>query len=233
MSGERPAGKLRQEKLRVGVLASGRGSNLQAIIDAIEAGRLDARITVVLSNKRDAQALDRARRHNLTDVFLDPKPYTGQPDGREAYDRAVLEVLRKYDVELVLLAGYMRIVTPVLISAYQNRIMNIHPSLLPAFPGLDVQKKAVDWGVKIAGCTVHFVTEGVDEGPIIIQAAVPILEGDTAETLSARILEQEHRIYPRAVQLYAEGRLLVEGRRVRIAGASDTGIGTLISPSDK
>lgn len=231
MSGERPTGKLRQEKLRVGVLASGRGSNLQAIIDAIEAGRLDARITVVLSNKRDAQALDRVRRHNLTDVFLDPKPYAGQPDSREAYDRAVLEVLRKYDVELVLLAGYMRIVTPVLISAYKNRIMNIHPSLLPAFPGLDVQKKAVDWGVKIAGCTVHFVTDGVDEGPIIIQAAVPILEGDTAETLSARILEQEHRIYPRAVQLYAEGRLLVEGRRVCVAGVSETGMGPLISPS--
>ena len=124
MSGERPTGKLRQEKLRVGVLASGRGSNLQAIIDAIEAGRLDARITVVLSNKRDAQALDRVRRHNLTDVFLDPKPYAGQPDSREAYDRAVLEVLKKYDVELVLLAGYMRIVTPVLISEYKNRIIN-------------------------------------------------------------------------------------------------------------
>ena len=231
MSHERPTGKVRQEKLRVGVLASGRGSNLQAIIDAMEGGRLDARITVVMSNKKDAQALDRARRHGLTDVFLDPKPYAGQPDGREAYDQAVLEVLRKYDVELVLLAGYLRIVTPVLISAYHNRIMNIHPSLLPAFPGLEVQKKAVDWGVKIAGCTVHFVTEGVDDGPIIIQAAVPILEGDSAETLSARILEQEHRIYPRAIQLYAEGRLLVEGRRVYITGASDTGMGALISPS--
>lgn len=231
MSRERPTGRVRQEKLRVGVLASGRGSNLQAIIDAIEAGRLDARITVVLSNKKDAQALDRARRHGLTDVFFDPKPYAGQPESREAYDRAVLEVLRKYDVELVLLAGYMRIVTPVLISAYKDRIMNIHPSLLPAFPGLEVQKKAVDWGVKIAGCTVHFVTEGVDEGPIIIQAAVPILEGDSAETLSARILEQEHRIYPRAVQLYAEGRLRLEGRRVYVAGVSDTGMGALINPS--
>lgn len=231
MSREQPKGKVRPEKLRVGVLASGRGSNLQAMIDAIEDGGLDARITVVLSNKKDSQALDRARRYGLTDVFLDPKPFAGQPDSREAYDQAVLEVLRKHDVELVLLAGYMRIVSPVLIRAYQNRIMNIHPSLLPAFPGLEVQNKAVDWGVKIAGCTVHFVTEGVDEGPIIIQAAVPILEGDSAETLSARILEQEHRIYPRAVQLYAEGRLLVEGRRVRVAGASDRGMSALMNPS--
>ena len=231
MSGERPTGKLRPEKLRVGVLASGRGSNLQAIIDAIEAGTLHAQIVLVLSNKKDAQALERARKHGLTDVFLDPKPCAGQPDSREAYDRAILDVLRKHDVELVVLAGYMKIVTPVLITAYPNRIMNIHPSLLPAFPGLEVQKKAVDWGVKITGCTVHFVTEGVDEGPIIIQAAVPILDGDSAETLSARILEQEHRIYPRAVQLYAEGRLRVEGRRVCIVGTPDTGMGALINPS--
>ena len=233
MSGERPSGKLGQAKLRVGVLASGRGSNLQAIIDAIDAGRLDARITVVLSNKIDAQALDRARHHNLADVFLDPKSYAGQPDNREAYDRAILDVLRKHEVELVLLAGYMKIVTSVLIKAYENRMMNIHPSLLPAFPGLEAQKKALESGVRFSGCTVHFVTEGVDDGPIIIQAAVPILEGDTAEILSARILEQEHRIYPRAVQLYAEGRLLVNGRRVRVAGASDTGIDALISPSGK
>ncbi len=209
----------RTTPLRLGVLASGRGSNLQAIIDAIEAGSLSAQIAVVISNKKDAQALERARKHGVLDVFLDPKPFAGRPDGREAYDRAILDVLRKYDVELVLLAGYMKIVTPVLINAYENRMMNIHPSLLPAFPGLDVQKKALEWGVKIAGCTVHFVTEGVDEGPIIIQAAVPVLDGDTPETLAARILEQEHRIYPRAVQLFAEGRLTVEGRRVRVHDA--------------
>lgn len=226
MSDKGPAGRL-----RIGVLASGRGSNLQALIDAIEAGTLSAQIAVVLSNKRDAQALDRARRHGLPDVFLDPKPYANQPDGREAYDRAVLEILRKHDVELVTLAGYMRIVTPVLIGAYPNRIMNIHPALLPAFPGLEVQKKALDWGVKISGCTVHFVTEAVDEGPIIIQAAVPVMEGDTAETLSARILAEEHRIYPRAVQLYAEGRLRVEGRRVHVSGLSETGTGALINPA--
>jgi phosphoribosylglycinamide formyltransferase-1 len=205
--------------LRLGVLASGRGSNLQAIIDAIEAGSLPARIAVVISNKRDAQALERARKHGAPDVFLDPKPFAGRPDGREAYDHAILDALRKYEVELVLLAGYMKIVTPVLIAAYENRMMNIHPSLLPAFPGLEAQKKALEWGVKIAGCTVHFVTEGVDEGPIIIQAAVPVLDGDTPDALAARILEQEHRIYPRAVQLFAEGRLHVEGRRVRVDDA--------------
>ena len=208
------------KKVRIGVLASGRGSNLQAIIDAIEAGKLDASIVLVLSNKKDAVALERARKHGLADVFLDPKPFAGQPDSREAYDRAVLDVLRKHDVELVLLAGYMKIVTPVLVKAYEHRMMNIHPSLLPSFPGLDVQKKALEHGVKLSGCTVHFVTDGVDEGPIIIQAAVPILEGDTAETLAARILVEEHKIYPKAVQLYAEGRLKVDGRIVRISGAS-------------
>ena len=214
----------------MGVLASGRGSNLQAIIDAIEARTLAAQIAVVLSNKKDAQALERARRHGLTDVFLDPKPFAGQPDSREAYDRAILDILKKNDVELIALAGYMKIVTPVLINAYPNRIMNVHPALLPAFPGLEVQKKALEWGVKIAGCTVHFVTEAVDEGPIIIQAAVPVLEGDSADTLAARILAEEHRIYPRAIQLYAEGRLRVEGRRVRVTGVSDTVPPTLISP---
>jgi phosphoribosylglycinamide formyltransferase 1 len=208
------------KKVRIGVLASGRGSNLQAIIDAIESGRLDASIVLVLSNKKDAVALGRARKHGLADVFLDPAPFAGQPDSREAYDRAVLDVLRKHDVELVLLAGYMKIVTPVLVKAYENRMMNIHPSLLPSFPGLDAQKKALGHGVKLSGCTVHFVTEGVDEGPIIIQAAVPILEGDTAETLAARILVEEHKIYPKAVQLYAEGRLTVSGRVVRVSDTS-------------
>ncbi len=207
-------------RVRIGVLASGRGSNLQAIIDAIEAGSLHAQLVVVISNKRDAQALERARRHRLLDVWVDPKPFAGQADAREAYDRALLAELHKHEVELVLLAGYMKIVTPVLIGAYEHRIMNIHPSLLPSFPGLDVQKKALEHGVKLAGCTVHFVTPGVDEGPIIIQAAVPVLEDDTPETLAARILVEEHRIYPRAVQLYAEGRLHVEGRRVVVEGAA-------------
>lgn len=221
----------KSQRVRIGVLASGRGSNLQAIIDAVEAGALQAQIIVVISNKRDAVALERARRHGIQDVFVDPKPFAGQPDSREAYDRALLDVLHKHEVELVLLAGYMKIVTPLLIHAYENRMMNIHPSLLPAFPGLDVQKKALEWGVKVAGCTVHFVTPGVDEGPIIIQAAVPVLEQDSAETLAARILAEEHRIYPKAVQLYAEGRLQVEGRRVRVEGVSAPPATALLNPS--
>jgi phosphoribosylglycinamide formyltransferase 1 len=213
----------RTTPLRVAVLASGRGSNLQAIIDAIESGQVQAQIVAVLSNKKDAVALERARKHGLNDLFIDPKPFAGRPDNREAYDRSLLEVLQQHEVELVLLAGYMKIVTAVLVNAYANRMMNIHPSLLPSFPGLDVQKKAIDWGCKLAGCTVHFVTEGVDEGPIIIQAAVPILDADTSETLAGRILLQEHKIYPRAVQLFAEDRLRVDGRRVFIDAAKPDG----------
>jgi phosphoribosylglycinamide formyltransferase-1 len=198
------------------VLASGRGSNLQAVINAIERGEVPARIVAVISNKQDAVALERARKHGIKEVFLDPKPFAGRPDSREAYDRLVLDQLRQLEVELVLLAGYMKIVTRVLVEAYANRMMNIHPSLLPSFPGLDVQRKAIEWGCKLAGCTVHFVTEGVDDGPIILQAAVPVFDEDTPETLAARILEQEHKIYPKAVQLFAEQRLRVEGRRVFI-----------------
>jgi phosphoribosylglycinamide formyltransferase-1 len=208
--------KKRSSPLRIAVLASGRGSNLQAIIDAIEARQLDAQILAVISNKKEASALERARKHDLQSIFVDPKPFAGQADSREAYDRALLEVLEKHDVELVLLAGYMKIVTTVLVNAYANRMMNIHPSLLPSFPGLEVQKKAIEWGCKVAGCTVHFVTEGVDEGPIILQAAVPIHDEDTPETLAARILVEEHKLYPRAVQLFAESRLRIDGRRVFI-----------------
>lgn len=213
----------RTTPLRVAVLASGRGSNLQAVIDAIEAGQVQAQIVAVISNKKEAPALERARKHGIQDLFLDPKPFAGRPDSREAYDQLLLETLRRLDVELVLLAGYMKIVTSVLVKAFENRMMNIHPSLLPSFPGLDVQKKAIDWGCKLAGCTVHFVTEGVDEGPIVLQAAVPILDNDTPETLAARILMQEHKIYPRAVQLFAEGRLRVEGRRVFIEDGKPAG----------
>lgn len=220
----------RTTPLRVAVLASGRGSNLQAIIDAMEAGQVHAQIVAVISNKKDAVALERARKHGIKDLFVDPKPFAGRPDSREAYDRSLLEVLQQHNVELVLLAGYMKIVTAVLVNAYANRMMNIHPSLLPSFPGLDVQKKAIDWGCKLAGCTVHFVTEGVDEGPIIIQAAVPILDDDTSDTLAARILVQEHKIYPRAAQLFAEGRLRVDGRRVLIDAAKPDGE-AIISPT--
>ncbi|MDZ4733960.1 MAG: phosphoribosylglycinamide formyltransferase [Nitrospirota bacterium] len=220
----------RTDALRVAVLASGRGSNLQAVIDAIEAGTVQANLVAVISNKKEAPALERARRHGLACLFVDPKPYAGRPDSREAYDRELLDVLRQHDVELVLLAGYMKIVTRVLVEAFANRMMNIHPSLLPSFPGLDVQKKAIEWGCKLAGCTVHFVTEGVDEGPIILQAAVPILDDDTPDTLAARILEQEHKIYPRAVQLFAEERLQVAGRRVLIKDGKPAGE-SVISPS--
>jgi phosphoribosylglycinamide formyltransferase-1 len=218
------------DALRVAVLASGRGSNLQAIIDAMEAGTVQAKIVAVISNKKDAPALERAHRQGLSTLFVDPKPYANRPDSREAYDLALLDVLRRHNVGLVLLAGYMKIVTTVLVEAFTNRMMNIHPSLLPSFPGLDVQKKAIEWGCKLAGCTVHFVTEGVDEGPIILQAAVPILDNDTSDTLAARILDQEHKIYPRAVQLFAEGRLRVEGRRVFIEDGKPEGE-SVISPS--
>src|SRR5690349_3308981 len=216
--------------LRVAVLASGRGSNLQAVIDAIEAGQVQATIVAVISNKKDAVALERARKHGLPDLFVDPKPFLGRPDSREAYDHALLEILTKHDVELVLLAGYMKIVTSVLVNAYANRMMNIHPSLLPSFPGLDVHRKAIEWGCKVAGCTVHFVTEGVDEGPIILRAAVPVFDEDTPETLAARILEQEHIIYPQAVRLFAEKRMRVEGWRVYVDYEMPVGA-SLISPS--
>lgn len=201
--------------IRLGVLASGRGSNLQAIIAAIEANKLDATIAVVVSNKQDAVALERAQRHGIKGIFLNPKSVVGEPDPRMAYDQKILEVLIEHDIQLVLLAGYMKIVTSVLIDAYRWRMMNIHPSLLPSFPGLNAQQQALDAGVKVSGCTVHFVTEGVDEGPIILQASVPVNESDTVASLSARILEQEHQLFPRAVQLFAEGRLSVEGKKAK------------------
>lgn len=201
-------------RVNLGVLASGRGSNLQSIMDAIEAGRLNARVALVLSDKKEAQALERARQTGLPAIHLSPKDYSD----REAYDGAVLKVLQEHYVDLVILAGYMRIVTPILIGPYRNRLMNIHPSLLPSFPGLHAQRQALEHGVKITGATVHFVDEQVDHGPIIVQAAVPVRDDDTEETLSARILEQEHRIYPLAIQWFSEGRLKVIGRRVIIEG---------------
>ena len=205
--------------LRIGVLVSGRGSNLQAIIDATEAGRLDGQIVVVVSDRADALALERARKHGIKAVFLDPKAYAD----REASDRALLGVLAEHRVELVCLAGFMRVLSPTFVAAYRNRIMNIHPALLPAFPGLHAQRRALEHGVKVSGVTVHFVDEGVDTGPIILQAAVPVLEDDTEDTLSNRILEQEHRIYPEAIRLFAEGRLMLSGRRVLIREARGEG----------
>ena len=202
--------------LKIGVLVSGRGSNLQAIHGAIQSGSLRATIAVVISNKKEAPGLVRAKAEGLPCVFHDPKAFAGEANAREAYDQALVEILENHGVDLVVLAGYMRIVTSTLINRYQWKIINIHPSLLPAFPGLSAQQQALDWGVKMSGCTVHFVTEGVDEGPIILQAAVPVGEGDTSDSLSERILKEEHRIYPEAIQLFAEGRLQIQGRQVKI-----------------
>lgn len=205
--------------LRLGILVSGRGSNLQAVIEAIETGAVKAEIAVVISNKQQVPALERAHRHGRTTVFLDPKSVAGKPDPRQTYDQKLLDTLQHYQVQLVVLAGYMKMVTSVLINAYESRIMNIHPSLLPSFPGLHAQQQALDHGVKVSGCTVHFVTEGMDTGPIILQQAVPVKEGDTVEALSERILKEEHRILPQAIQLFAEGRLTIAGRAVHIRDA--------------
>jgi phosphoribosylglycinamide formyltransferase 1 len=213
-------------QLPIGVLISGSGTNLQSIIDAIEAKKLDARIEIVLSNKADAYGLVRAQKHGIHTEVLDHKAFAS----REAYDQAVVDLLRRRGVELVILAGFMRLLSPVFVKAYSNRIMNIHPALLPAFPGLHVQKKALDHGVRFSGCTVHFVNEECDEGPIIIQAVVPVFLDDTEEALAARILKQEHKIYPRAIQLCAEGRLRVVGRRVLVDGLNPDGSQTLTQP---
>ena len=210
----------------IGVLVSGSGTNLQAIIDAIETKRLDAKIEVVLSNNADAQGLVRAQNHGVPTTVLDHKQFPS----REAYDQAVVDILRARGVDLVVLAGFMRLLSPVFVKAYSNRIMNIHPALLPSFPGLHVQKKALEHGVRFSGCTVHFVNEECDEGPIIIQAVVPVFPDDSEESLAARILKQEHRIYPRAIQLYAEGRLRVEGRRVFVDGLAKDDARVLFQP---
>jgi len=204
----------RSKPLRIGVLASGRGSNLQAIIDAIETGKLDCRLAVVVSDRSDCQALERARKHGTEAVFMAPKGYPN----RDAFDQAVLAILAEHQVELVCLAGYMRVLSPMFVRALPGQIMNIHPALLPSFPGLHAQRQALQYGVKLSGATVHFVNEGVDTGPIICQVAVPVREDDTEETLAARILEQEHQLYPRAIRLYAEGRLSIVGRRVLVRG---------------
>ena len=218
------------EKVKIGVLASGRGSNLGAIIEAVEAGKINAEVAVVLSDVSGAYALERAWSHNIAAEFVDPKPYKGR---REDYDRALFERLRAHGVGLVLLAGYMRIVSTVLVEAFNNRMMNIHPALLPSFPGLHVQKKAIDHGVKFSGCTVHFVDGGMDTGPIIIQAVVPVFPCDDEDALSARILKQEHKIYPEAVKLFCEGRLEVEGRRVNIKNGPKVPDSFLINPPIK
>jgi phosphoribosylglycinamide formyltransferase-1 len=194
---------------RLGVLISGRGSNLQAIIDAISQGRLDAQIGLVISNQASAVGLTRAARAGIETLALRPREYAD----RDAYDRAVAAALEARGVDVMCLAGFMRLVGPALLAAFPERILNIHPSLLPAFPGLDAQRQALDYGVRVSGATVHLVTSELDGGPIVLQAAVPVLDDDTVETLSARILIEEHRIYPEAIRLILDGGWSVNGRR--------------------
>jgi phosphoribosylglycinamide formyltransferase-1 len=201
--------------LKLAVLVSGRGSNLQAMIDAIERGQLPARIALVISDRRDAMALERARAHGVPTAVV---PRKGFPD-RLTHDQHIMALIAKSGAELVCLAGYMRLLSPEFVAAYRGRLVNIHPALLPSFPGLDVQRRALEYGVKVSGCTVHFVDQDMDTGPIIVQHAVAVLETDTTEDLAARVLEQEHLAYVEAIKLFAEGRLLIEGRRVRVLPA--------------
>ena len=196
----------------LGVLVSGRGSNLQSIIDAIDRGEISAKVGVVISDNGIAYALNRARTKNIPTACVKRSDFKT----KQEFDGAICSILKEYKVDLVVLAGFMRILGKEFVHQFQGRIMNIHPALLPAFTGLDAQAQAIAYGVKVAGCTVHFVDEGMDTGPIILQAAVPVLDHDTEETLSQRILEQEHVIYPSAVALFCAKRLKIEGRRVEI-----------------
>ncbi len=203
-------------KLRIGVLASTRGTDLQAIIDEIEAGRLDAEVSIVVSNKEDAYALERARKHGIKAVYLDSRGKT-----REEFDRDVMELLEKEGVEVIALIGYMRLLSREFVQKYMNRIMNVHPSLLPAFAGgmdENVHKTILEHGAKVSGCTIHFVDEGADTGPIILQEAVPVEEDETVDSLKEKVQAAEKKLFPEALRLFHQGRLKVEGRRVRILG---------------
>jgi phosphoribosylglycinamide formyltransferase-1 len=213
--------------LTIGVLASGRGSNFQAIIDSINSGFIKARIAVLITDNPDAYAIERAKRHSIEALVIHPKDF---PD-KDSYYLHVTEELKKRGVELVLLAGFMRIVGRPLIKEFPNRIMNIHPALLPSFPGLHGQRQAIEYGVKISGCTVHFVDEGIDTGPIIIQAAVPVYDDDTEDSLSERILKQEHRIFPFAVKLFSEGKIIIKGRKVIVKSLREDTV--IINPSPR
>jgi phosphoribosylglycinamide formyltransferase-1 len=205
--------------VKLGVLISGTGTNLQAIIDTIRRGDLKAEIRLVISNRPDAQGLERARRHGIETIVIEHKKFPT----REDFDRALLAALNDRSVELVICAGFMRLLSAVMLDAFNGRIMNVHPALSPSFPGIHAQRDALEHGVKIAGCTVFFVTAGIDVGPIIVQAAVPVLPGDDESKLAARIVQQEHRILPHAIRLYQEGRLEIEGRRVIVRGDGVSG----------
>ncbi|GAB6267338.1 MAG: phosphoribosylglycinamide formyltransferase [Smithella sp.] len=198
--------------LKLGVLISGNGSNLQSIIDHIEKGSLKAIIKIVISNNPDAYGAIRAKKHGIPVVILKHTDFKNKED----FDLELIKILKSNQVDLVILAGFMRILTPAFLKAFSHKIMNIHPALLPSFPGIHGQKQAVEYGVKISGCTVHFVDEGVDTGPIIIQSAVQVLDDDTEATLAARILKKEHMIYPQAIQLFADGKIEIKGRKVLI-----------------
>lgn len=198
--------------INIGVLASGRGTNLQAIIEAIEEGRIDGKISIVISDSQDAFALKRSEQHNIETQYINFRKFKD----REDYDKEIIKFLKEKKIDLVVLAGYMRILTPYFIKVYKNKIMNIHPALLPSFSGLHAQRQAVECGAKVSGCTVHFVDEGVDSGPIILQKAVEVKDDDTEESLAERILKEEHQIYPRAIQLFCQGRLVIKGRKVFI-----------------
>jgi phosphoribosylglycinamide formyltransferase-1 len=195
--------------MNLAVLASGYGSNLQAIIDAADKGEIDGRVKIVISDVENAYALERARRHDIEAFYINAKDFPG----RKAFDEAVAALLEERKIDLIVLAGYMRLLSPVIINKFQGRIVNIHPSLLPSFPGLEGVKQALDYGVKVSGCTVHFVDEGLDTGPVILQEAVPVHDDDTVESLQERIHKIEHRLYPRAIQLFIQGKLSIEGRK--------------------
>lgn len=196
----------------LGVLCSGRGSNLQSIIEAIERGQIKAEIGVVIANKPDAMALERARRAGIPAVCVNHKEF----DGQTAFEAKMAEVLKAHGVTLVILAGFMRILSPYFVHEFAGKIMNIHPSLLPSFGGAHAHRDVLAYGVKVSGCTIHFVDEGMDSGPIILQTTVPVLDDDDEDTLAARVLEKEHILYPRAIELYLNGALEVEGRKVKI-----------------
>jgi len=202
------------ERLKVGVLASGRGSNFQAIIDSAESGYLNIEIAILITDNPAAFAIDRAKKHGISYLVVTPEQFSS----KDAYFSHISSELQKLKVGLVVLAGFMRIIGKPLIKAFRNKILNIHPALLPAFPGLHSQKQAIDHGVKISGCTVHFVDEGMDTGPIIVQAAVPVKDADSEDTLSERILKFEHKIFPQAIKLFSEGRLEVISNKVQIKG---------------
>ena len=207
---------MRRNPIKLGVLVSGRGSNLQAIIDSIERGELSAEVAVVLSDVEDAAALERAGKHGIPAVYINPGKFRTKLT--PAIEREYVGCMTDHGVELVCLAGFMRILHEDFLSAFPSRIINIHPALLPSFPGLHAQKQALEYGVKFSGATVHFVNEGIDAGPVIIQAVVPVMDDDTEDTLAARILEEEHRIYPEAIRLFAAGHLRIEERTVHCLG---------------